>query len=270
MLENENYNRYFEANKEGWNKRTQIHKVSEFYDVLSFKAGKSSLNAIELEEVGNVSEKTLLHLQCHFGMDTLSWAREGADVTGIDISNQAIDYAKELSKELNIPARFICCNIYDLPIHLEKKFDTVFTSYGAVGWLPCLDKWASIINYFLKPGGAFYIIEFHPVVWMMDDNFKYIKYAYHNLETIAVLHTGTYTDRNSAIDYEEYSWNHGLSEVVNSLIKYDLQIQHLNEFPFSCYNCFNNVVQGEDGYWRVKGLEDKIPLMYSVKAVKQS
>jgi len=269
MLENENYNRYFEVNKEGWNKRTQIHKISEFYDVLSFKAGKSSLNAIELEEVGNVREKTLLHLQCHFGMDTLSWAREGADVTGIDISNQAIDYAKELSKELNIPARFICCNIYDLPIHLEKKFDIVFTSYGAIGWLPYLEKWASIINYFLKPGGTFYIIEFHPVVWMMDDNFKYIKYAYHNLETIAELQTGTYTDRNAVIDYEEYSWNHSLSEVVNSLIKYDLQIQHLNEFPFSSVNCFNNVVQGEDGYWRVKGLEDKIPMMYSVKAVKQ-
>ncbi len=103
---------------------------------------------------------------------------------------------------------------------------------------------------------------------MMDANFKYIKYAYHNSETIAEKQTGTYTDRNAAIEYEEYSWNHGLSEVINSLIKYGLQIRHFNEFAFSSYNCFNNVVQGGDGYWRVKGLENKIPMMYSIKAVK--
>ena len=198
MSEDQNFNRYFEANKDGWNKRTGVHKNSSFYDVSSFKAGKSSLTPIELEEVGNVKGKSLLHLQCHFGMDTLSWAREGAQVTGIDISNEAIDYAKELSKELNIPAQFICCNIYDLATHLKKKFDIVFTSYGVIGWLPDLDKWASIINHFLKPGGTFYIIEFHPVVWMMDEDFKYIKYAYHNSETIVEKQSGTYADKMSS------------------------------------------------------------------------
>ncbi len=140
MLDKENFNRYFEANKVGWNKRTYVHKKSSFYDVSSFKAGKSSLMPIELEEMGNVRGKSLLHLQCHFGMDTLSWAREGAKVTGIDFSDEAINYANELSKELNIPAHFICCNLYDLSTHLDKKFDIVFTSYGVIGWLPDLDK----------------------------------------------------------------------------------------------------------------------------------
>ncbi len=228
------------------------------------------MKSIELKEVGDVKGKSLLHLQCHFGKDTLSWAREGAQVTGIDISNDAIYYANELSKELNIPAEFICCNIYDLKKCLHKKYDSVFTSYGVIGRLPDLDKWASIINHFLKPGGTFYIIEFHPAVWMLDEDFKYIKYAYHNLEIIVEKQSGTYADRNANIQYEEYTWNHSLSEVINSLIKHNLQIRHLNEFPFSSWNCFNNIVQGEDGFWRVKGLENKIPMMYSIKAIKLS
>jgi ubiquinone/menaquinone biosynthesis C-methylase UbiE len=270
MSDVENYNSYFEANKEGWNKRTAVHKNSDFYDVSSFKAGKSSLKPVEVKELGDVRGKSLLHLQCHFGLDTLSLAREGAQVTGIDISDKAIDYANELSKELNIPAEFICCNLYELEGYLDKSFDIVFTSYGVVGWLPDLDKWASIISHFLKPGGIFYMVEFHPVVWMMDDDFKYIKYPYHNRSTIVEKQSGTYTDRNADIQYEEYSWNHSLSEVINSLINHKLQIKFLNEFSFSSWNCFNNLVQGEDGYWRVRGLENKIPMMYSINAVKHS
>ena len=133
------YDSYFQANKEAWNKRTAIHKDSDFYDVASFKAGKSSLNKIELTELGDVKGKSLLHLQCHFGLDTLSWAREGALVTGVDLSNDAIDHANKLRIENNIPAKFINCNVYDLNEHLNTKFDIVFTSYGVVGWLPDLE-----------------------------------------------------------------------------------------------------------------------------------
>jgi 2-polyprenyl-3-methyl-5-hydroxy-6-metoxy-1,4-benzoquinol methylase len=262
------YGPLFEANKEGWNKRTGVNRDSAFYDLASFKGGKSSLNKVELEGVGDVEGKLLLHLQCHFGMDTLSWARKGAVATGIDISNDAIDLAKELSKEINVPADFICCNLYDLPEHLNRKFDIVFTSYGVIGWLPDLDKWASIVSHFLKPGGTFFLAEFHPVVWMMDEDFKYIKYAYHNAETIAETQTGSYADRYADIQYEEFSWNHSLSEVINALLKHGLQLQHLNEFPYSFYNCFNNMQQGTDGFYRVRGLEDKLPMMYSLKAKK--
>src|SRR4051812_47286847 len=114
-MDNENY---FQTNKDAWNKRTLIHKDSSFYNVASFKAGKSSLNKTELEELGDVKGKSLLHLQCHFGMDTLSWAREGAIVTGVDLSDEAIKLAKELSEELNIPAQFVCCNLYNIPKHI--------------------------------------------------------------------------------------------------------------------------------------------------------
>ena len=267
-MEPENYDDYFAANKDGWNKRTGVHKTSAFYDVASFKAGKSSLNNLELEEVGDVHGKSLLHLQCHFGLDTLCWARKGATVTGIDFSDEAIAYAKQLSGDLQIPANFICSNVYDLQENLHQKFDIVFTSYGVIGWLPDLNRWAKIITHLLKPGGTFYMAEFHPVVWMMDENFEKIKYHYHNQETIEENTTGTYTDRDANINYTEYGWNHSLAEVVQSLLDEGLQLQFLHEFSYSHYNCFNNMVQGDNGNWRIKGLEDKVPLMYSIKFKK--
>lgn len=269
IMKTDNYQAYFEANKDGWNKRTEIHKDTAFYDLKSFKEGINSLQHIELGEIGNVAGKELLHLQCHFGMDTLSWARLGAKVTGVDLSDKAIQLANELKNELNIPATFICSNIYDTPNHIQQQFDIVFTSYGVIGWLPDLDKWAKIISAFLKHGGIFQIVEFHPVVWMMDDNFTEIKYHYHNKELIHEKMTGTYADRYAAIEYDDYNWNHSLSEVVNALINAGLQIKHLNEFSYSCYNCFNNTVQGADGFWRIKGIEDKMPMMFSLQAEKK-
>ncbi|MEO7210736.1 MAG: class I SAM-dependent methyltransferase [Chitinophagaceae bacterium] len=261
--------KYFEANLDAWNKRAGVHKDSDFYAMKDFKAGKTALNKLELSELGDVHGKKLIHLQCHFGMDTLSWAIEGAEVTGVDFSNDAIDIANDLKDELNIPATFICSNVYDLLKNkdLAGAFDIVFTSYGVIGWLPDLDKWAEVISYLLKPGGIFYMAEFHPVVWMMDEDFECIKYFYHNQEIIEEDVTGTYTDRNAPISYKNYSWNHSISEVLNALIKKHLNILHFNEFNYSVHNCFNKTVKGEDGFWRIKGIENKIPMMYSVKAV---
>ncbi|MES2774472.1 MAG: class I SAM-dependent methyltransferase [Bacteroidota bacterium] len=271
-MNNNIHDPFFEANKDGWNKRTAVHIASSFYDNQTFKAGKNSLNKPELEELGSVEGKSLLHLQCHFGQDTLSWARLGAKVTGIDLSDLAIAEAKKLSAEINTPATFVCSNVYDLVGHPEMpeagSYDVVFTSYGTIGWLPDLDKWAAVISHFLKPGGIFYIIDFHPVLWMMDDDLSTIKYPYHNFGVIAETNTGTYTDRDAAIEYKEYSWNHSISEILNALIDAGLEVQRFNEFSYSPYNCFNNVVQGADGMWRVKGMEDMIPMMYSVKAGK--
>ncbi len=257
---------YFEANRQSWNKRTAVHKDSTFYNLDAFKAGHTSLNNLEVSELGEVTGKSLLHLQCHFGLDTLSWARLGAEVTGIDFSPEAVYLAQTLSRDLAIPAKFICCNVYDLPEQLQQKFDIVFTSYGVIGWLPDLTRWAQVIRRFLQPGGTFYMAEFHPVVWMMDENFERIKYAYHNHGVIEDTISGTYTDRQAPITSTEFTWNHSLAEVINALIGQGLQIQLLNEHSYSCYNCFNNMVQGADGLYRIKGLEDKVPIMYSIKA----
>ena len=183
-----NHQQIFAANKASWNKRTAIHRNSAFYDLDSFKKGKSSLNNIEREALGNVKNKKLLHLQCHFGMDSMSWAREGADVTGVDISDEAIKLAREINDQLQLDTEFICSNIYELADSNNEaiaslkpaSFDIIFTSYGTIGWLPDLDKWAEIIALYLKPGGVFYIVDFHPVLWMMDDEFQHIKYDYFN------------------------------------------------------------------------------------------
>ena len=277
ILVMENDQHYFDANKDSWNKRTAVHKDSAFYGLEGFKKGESSLNKIELEELGNVKGKTLLHLQCHFGMDTMSWEREGAIVTGVDLSDEAIKLAKEIADELKLKAKFICANIYDLldtskvpPLEgFREAFDFVFTSYGTIGWLPDLDKWAAIIAYYLKPGGTFYIADFHPTLWMMDENFEHIKYNYFNKEVIVEEMEGTYSDRSAPIKTMNYGWNHPFSEIFSVLMKYGLTIRQLNEFPFSPCNCFNNMEQGDDGMWRIKGMGEKMPMMYSIKAVKQ-
>jgi 2-polyprenyl-3-methyl-5-hydroxy-6-metoxy-1,4-benzoquinol methylase len=264
----ENYNEYFEANKSLWNQRTVIHRDSSFYNREGFKNGERVLTPIELNEIGNVKGKKLLHLQCHFGMDSLDWARMGADVTGVDLSDEAIKEARLLNDELGLKAKFICSNVYDLKDHLDEKFDIVFTSYGTVGWLPDLDKWAGIIHRYLKPGGLFYMADFHPVVWMFDDNFTHIKYYYDNRELIVMENQPTYTGDTQAIRGNEYSWNHSISEILNALINAGLQIRQFNEHNFSPYSNFNGSVEVEKGKWMIPGMEGKIPMVYSIRALQ--
>ena len=173
---------YIEINRQSWNSRLESHLRSDFYDVAGFLNGKSSLNSFELELLGDVTGKSILHLQCHFGQDTLSLARMGAKVTGVDLSDKAIAEANRLAQQMHLDATFICCDIYDLLNHLDHQFDIVFTSYGTIGWLPDLSKWANIVSRFLKPGGNFVFVEFHPVVWMFDDEFDKIGYNYFNAQ----------------------------------------------------------------------------------------
>ncbi len=260
--------KYLEVNRSLWNSKTPIHVKSEFYDVPAFKKGKSSLNPAELESLVDVKGKSMLHLQCHFGMDSLSWSRVGAKVTGIDLSDSAIEEAIKLNDELGLDAEFICSNVYDLKNVLNKKFDIVFTSYGTIGWLPDMDRWADIVSHFLKPGGTFFIAEFHPVIWMFNDNISKIQYSYFNIEPIIEEVKGSYADKNAELNLLSYGWNHPFSEVFSSLMKQNLNITEFKEYPYSYYKCFPNTVINELGYWEIKGLEGKMPLMYSIKAVK--
>lgn len=262
-------NNYIEINRQSWNKRTEVHLKSAFYDLDNFLKGKSSLNDIELNLLGDIKGKSILHLQCHFGQDSISLGRLGADVTGVDLSDKSIDSAKQLAKQTDSNAKFICCNIYDLPEHLNQKFDIVFTTYGTIGWLPDLDRWAKIISKFLKPGGKFVFAEFHPVVWMFDDHFEKIGYNYFNSGPIAETQTGTYADRDAELTLSGVSWNHGISEVLNSLINNGLEINSFDEYDYSPYNCFENTVEFEPDKFRIKHLENKIPMVYSICTTKK-
>lgn len=216
---------YLAKNKASWNKRTAVHVDSDFYDNETFIAGKSSLNSIELDLFGDVRGKKILHLQCHFGQDSISLSRMGAEVTGIDLSDQAIETARELAKKTAQSTKFVCSDVYDLPNHLDEKFDLVFTSYGTIGWLPDLDKWANIVQHFLKPSGQFIFAELHPVVWMFDDDFTKVGYNYFNDGPIVETESGTYADPNAKLDIENITWNHSLSEVISSLIDAGLTIE---------------------------------------------
>lgn len=262
-------NNYLEINRQSWNNRTEIHLKSEFYDLDGFMEGKSSLNTIELELLGEVEGKTILHLQCHFGQDSISLSRLGASVTGIDFSEKAIESALQISNDLKSNVKFICCDIYDLPNYLNEQFDIVFTSYGTIGWLPDMDKWAKIISHFLKPNGRFIFVEFHPVVWMFDDDFQKIAYNYLNNGVIVEVESGTYADKTANISQEYVMWNHGIGEVLNSLIKYDLDINSFMEYDYSPYNCFNMTEEFEPKKYRIKHLKNKIPMVFSVVATKK-
>lgn len=259
---------YLENNRNAWNKRSELHFQSDFYDVEGFLKGKSSLNSIELGLLGDVKGKSVLHLQCHFGQDSISLSRLGADVTGVDLSDKAIELANELAKKDQSTAKFICCDVYDLPHHLEEKFDIVFTSYGTIGWLPDLDKWAKVVSHFLKPDGKFVFVEFHPYIWMYDDDLEKIQYNYFKDKAIIETKENSYTDGELAEIITNVSWNHALSEVVNSLIDNDLTIKSLDEFDYSPYDIFADSVEEEPGKFHVKKFGNKIPLVYSLLAKK--
>lgn len=261
---------YIVLNRESWNKRTAHHIKSEFYDVPGFLAGKTSLKHPELELLGPVSGKSILHLQCHFGQDTISLGRMGARVTGVDLSDEAIRYAGALAGQCEIPARFICCDLYDLPLHLEERFDLVFTSYGTIGWLPDLQRWADIVSRYLKPGGVFLFVEFHPVVWMFDDDFSKLGYDYFNTGPIVEQESGTYADRNAPIQGEYVGWNHHMGEVVQSLLDQGLQLELLKEYDHAPYNVFRNSLEYEPGRFRIAHLPHLIPMVYAIRATKKS
>ncbi len=259
---------YSQINRKWWDNVTPIHLNSKLYDLDGFKKGKSSLTCIEKEELGNVRGKSLLHLMCHFGMDTLSLSRKGAITTGVDLSNKSIMAAKKLSKELHIPAKFICSDIYNLPDVLDKQFDIIFTSYGVLCWLKDIKKWAKIINHFLKPGGIFYIAELHPFTNILTYDFK-LAFKYFERGPDIDDSDGTYTDWSAKIKGCTYVWSYTIGDVVNSLINEGLKIKFIHEFPYTMYDQFPGLMKkNSKGQYVLKDKHIEIPLLFSLMASK--
>jgi SAM-dependent methyltransferase len=258
----------FAANRALWNSLAGIHVASEFYDVEGFVAGRNSLSALERELLGDVNGLKLLHLQCHFGQDTLSLARMGAQVTGLDMSDRSVEEAGRLAERCGLDAEWVVGNVMELQPGLEGRFDVVFTSYGTIGWLPEVGAWAANINRYLKPGGKFIFVDFHPVVWMFDNSFSTIAYSYFNREPIVEIQQGSYADANAPVSMPAYGWNHALEEVLGALLKEGLVLETFRELDGSPHNCFPNMVQGEDGLFRIAGMEGKLPLVQALRAHK--
>lgn len=259
---------YLETNRKLWNSKAEVHVGSDFYKQEAFMQGATSLKPIELGLLGDVKGLKILHLQCHFGQDTLSLTRMGAKVTGVDLSDKAIEIARGLNEDLGLDARFIQCNVLELKDHLDEQFDIIFTSYGVLGWLPDLTAWAEVVQHFLKPKGKLVLVEFHPVLWLFDDDFTYIKYAYFKGEPIVETEKGTYADTTAAIENKYVEWEYSIGEVMTAILQKGLNIQHFQEYDASPYDCFNKAISTGDGNWYVEGMEGKFPMIFSLVAQK--
>ncbi len=263
---------FLHANLNLWNEYTDIH-VRSAYDVEGFKASKTDLHSIELEELGDVAGKTMLHLQCYFGMDSMRWARRGATVTGVDFSDRAIAAARQLNDELGLNCTFVHSNVLELTEHLEGQFDIVFTSYGVLPWLPDLKRWAQVIAHFLKPGGIFYIVELHPFALVFDDQssepeLKVVYSYFHRPEPFEFSVIGSYADRTAHVEQPvSYEWAHSMGDIVNALLEAGLNIQFLHEFPYCVYKMLP-FMEERDGWWRLPKEMPELPLMFSLKATK--
>ena len=257
----------YQANRDLWNCRVDAHIDSEFYDHQSFLEGRNSLNAPELELLGNVEGLRVLHLQCHFGQDSLSLARMGARVTGVDISDQAIKRAREINHQLQLDAEFVCCNVLEVTEHIDQKFDLVFASYGTIGWIETLDPYFENVARLLSDDGRYLIVDFHPVYWMFNEDLSAIDYAYFNRGPIVEEVEGSYASADANPRMKEYGWNHPFDEIFGAVHKAGMRLVDFREYDFSPYDIFRNGTRGERGY-QIIGLEGKIPLVYSLVAAK--
>ena len=253
---------YFEMNRAGWDRRAKAHVESRFYDVEGFLRGGTSLKEIELAELGSVAGKRLLHLQCHFGLDTLSWTRRGATCTGVDISPVAIDQARALAAQTGLAADFACSDVYGYEHDGGAPFDIVYTSYGAICWLPDLTRWAAVIAANLAVGGTFYMVEFHPVYDLLEG------YSYFTRPDPDVTEEPTYTENGAGVVARLATWAHPLSSVINALVQVGIQVERVNEFPFSPYNCFAGMVERETGRFYLGHKGNDVPIVYSLKGRK--
>ena len=253
---------HLRINKEAWDKRTKVHVESEFYDVASFKEGKCSLNPVEVKQVGNVEGKSLLHLQCHFGQDTLSWARLGADVTGVDLSAESIEQANSLKHSLGLKANFIESDVVEFGRKNTTQFDIVFTSYGVLCWLPNLEDWAKTISRSLRPSGEFHLVEFHPFTELLSG------YSYFPRSKPDIEEEGTYTENCDGTRSTTVIWSHSISEVVSALVDAGLTLESFSEHPYSPYDCFDGLEFVPDLGYQMLHKGQQVPLLYSIQARK--
>lgn len=263
---------YIEANRGVWDAWTTAHTDSDHHaDVAAVRAGGLSLRGIERAELGDVAGKRLLHLQCNMGADTLSWARLGATVTGVDISGAAINASRRLAQETGLPARFVRSDVYALPEMLDEQFDIVFTSYGALCWLGDLDRWAAVLARYVRPGGIAYLVEIHPFSNMLatgegDPTGGTFQAAAPYFTSAAPLAEDVGATTRDPAHATVYAWSHGLGEILSALLAAGLRLEYVHEFPYTFYRRFPALVRRDDGYWHWPDGTNTLPLLFSVRA----
>jgi SAM-dependent methyltransferase len=272
-----------DTNRAMWDERVAIHVDSDFYGVEQFLAGQSKLRFFEADDLPPLAGRSLLHLQCHFGLDTLSLARLGARVTGLDFSQPALDAAADLARRAGIEgARWVCSDVYAAREALGgERFDVVYTGGGAIIWLDDIERWARVVADSVAPGGTFYMWEFHPAAAVFDDerddDLMVARYPYF-AERARPLHfdePGTYaSERVDTHHNESFEWPHSLGSVVTALIAAGLRLEFLHEFAVSAFKRFPSMVLDETRsqpgrpYYVLPDRPERVPMMYSLRAVK--
>ena len=262
---------WFALNLRRWDEVAAIHPGTRFYGVDRFKAGENALLPLELAEVGDVAGKSLLHLQCHFGLDSLDWVRQGARVTGLDFSGEAIRQARKLAEETGLAAEFVEANVYDAAEVIDRRFDILFMSWGTLIWLPDLPRWAEIVARLLAPGGFLYLLDGHPTAMVLEQTDKagaiFVNFPYFNgAEPLLFQVDKTYADEVPVKNKAEATWQHPLSLILSSIQNSGLEIEFFREHQVLAWQLFPCMCKGEDGYWRLPGDRPSLPLSYSIKA----
>jgi SAM-dependent methyltransferase len=255
-------NRELRARNASYWGHIQESHLAKWYDLDGFRAGKCSLRSLEVEAIGDVTGKRLLHLQCNCGPDTLSWARRGAVVTGVDLSEQNIAFARRFAGQVGLTAPLICCDVLDLDDVLEETFDVVFASYGVFCWIDDLDRWMAAAANRLEPGGLFFYVDGHPALWPYNDAGE-LEYSYFHVAAPLVSEFAEGTDLTI------YEWQWTVADIVNAAIRAGLRIEELGEYPFAPYKGSDSFVQDEEGRWRLPEPQH-MPMTLSVKARKRT
>jgi SAM-dependent methyltransferase len=274
MGEHRSQDQAFEANLAMWDEMTGVHITSDFYDVDGFIEGGLTLHGFEPGELGSVRDCSLIHLQCHLGLDSMSWARLGAQVTGLDFSPAAVAAASDIARTTGLDATFVEGNVYDAPKLAPGPFDVVYTGLGALNWLPDLSRWASVVSSLLKPGGRFYLLEFHPLLSMLSDvaiELDPSQPYFHDPSGSEIEDDRDYADGDARLaNATSIEWAHPLSEVIGSLLDEGLELKMFHEHDIIAFRPWPFLEQIEPGVQRFRipdGLP-KIPLEYSLLVTK--
>jgi SAM-dependent methyltransferase len=260
-----------DANRANWNERVAIHAQSRFYDVEGWLREAPGPPSREIDVIGDVSGKSLLQLQCHFGMDALRWARAGATVTGLDFSPAAISEATSLASRTGLSDRatFVCANVYDAPRVLSgQRFDVVYVSLGSLEWLPDISAWGSVVADLLLPGGRFYLHDVHPFSSCFDDAGERVVYGYFEEPEHPFVddYSFSYTDGSEMATTRTYEWNHSIGEVLTALTSRGLVVDSFVEHDWTLFQQFPWLIENAEGLATIPKGRPRIPLSYTIVA----
>ena len=263
-------------NRNAWNAIVPFHLRSDFYDVTSFKAGRNTLTPIEQALLPDVAGRSLLHLQCHFGMDTLSWARKGAIVTGLDISLPAIEAARALAREIGIDARFVESEVYAASQALAgEQFDIVFTSLGALLWMSDIFRWAQVAARLSKPGGTLVVVDLHPLIYVFPEMEAApdlrIANDYFSCEPKVVTEAGSYASDDAPVT-TTVEYPHTMADILNAVIQAGFNLDRFDEHAEYMCEVWPWMIpdpQYPKTLWRLPEGVPRVPLMFSLKATRR-